>query len=67
MAAATLQSDMEVNKMKRIKAFEDAMLELVLFGSDVLTTSGGGDNTVTTPYDIPDPAESNETVDGWGY
>ena len=65
MATATMHSDMEVNKMKRIKAFEDAMLELVLFGSDVLTTSGGGgDNSVTTPYDIPD---SGENSDSWGY
>lgn len=61
-----MHSDMEVNKMKRIKAFEDAMLELVLFGSDVLTTSGGGgDNTVTTHFDIPDSSVSDETPDNW--
>ena len=29
----------EVNKMKKMKSFEDAVLELVLFCSDVIVTS----------------------------
>ena len=58
-----MHSDEEVNKMKKL--FNDPKMELVLFGSDVLTTSGGGgDNTVTTSHDIP-TENLNETPDAW--
>lgn len=64
MATATMHSDEEVNKMKKL--FNDPKMELVLFGSDVLTTSGGGgDNTLTTHFDIPDSSVSDQTLDPW--
>ncbi len=47
---------LEVNKMKNLKHFEDASLELVLFGSDVLTTSDGSD----TFYGDKNPGTEND-------
>lgn len=49
----------EVNKMKKMKPFEDAALELVLFCSDVIVTSDmtasgedDGNDTVTDGSDL---------------
>ena len=52
--ATLIQRNKEVNKMK--KYFADPALELVLFGSDVITSSygGGGLDTGTKSVDIDD-------------
>ena len=50
MAAALSSANEEVNKMKKMKQFEDANLELILFGFDVLTTSGIDDDSESEPY-----------------
>ena len=51
LMATIIQRNKEVNKMK--KYFADPALELVLFGSDVITSSdgGGGFDTGTESLD----------------
>lgn len=50
--------------MKKMKQFEDATLELVLFGFDVLTTS---DNSAVSQEDFDQSAllNSGDTVNPW--
>ena len=54
LMATLIQRNKEVDKMK--KYFADPALELVLFGSDVITSSygGGGLDTGTKSVDIED-------------
>lgn len=35
-----MSTNKEVNKMKKMMQFEEAVMELILFGFDVVTTSG---------------------------
>lgn len=52
--------------MKKMKQFEDANLELILFGFDVLTTSGINDDSEPEPNGQPSGFTSgNDMTDSW--